>query len=58
MKGAEVVKGDFFDKNTIESAVSGAHGCFLVTDYFKSFNKDEEIRQVGLKTFLMSYVYN
>ena len=32
--GAEVVKGDLEDRPTIDAAVAGAYGVFLVTDYF------------------------
>ena len=32
--GAELVKGDLEDRSTIDEAVKGAYGVFLVTDYF------------------------
>ena len=35
--GAEVVKGDLDDRSTIDAAVAGAYGVFLVTDYFDHY---------------------
>ena len=32
--GAELFKGDLDDRSTIDAAVAGAYGVFLVTDYF------------------------
>eukprot|EP00731_Ephydatia_muelleri_P019624 Em0012g449a len=32
--GAELVKGDLEDRSTIDEAVKGTYGVFLVTDYF------------------------
>ena len=51
--GAEIVKGDLGDRSSIEAAVAGAYGVFLVTDYFSLLHRlhsdklaqEEEIAQ-------------
>jgi len=40
--GADVVKGDLNDAATIETAVQGAYGVFLVTDYWGLFSQNQE----------------
>ncbi|KAL3848411.1 hypothetical protein ACJMK2_019269 [Sinanodonta woodiana] len=41
----EVVKGDTDDKEGLKKILSGAYGCFLVTNYFDHFDKNREIQQ-------------
>ena len=51
--GAELFKGDLEDRSTIDAAVAGAYGVFLVTDYWGLLNRlknadlaqEEEIAQ-------------
>ncbi|XP_078542758.1 nmrA-like family domain-containing protein 1 [Lissotriton helveticus] len=43
--GATVVKGDLDNQKSIEEAMNGAHGTFLVTNFFDSFSKEKEVQQ-------------
>ncbi|XP_011889769.1 PREDICTED: putative nmrA-like family domain-containing protein ENSP00000305954 [Cercocebus atys] len=43
--GAEVVKGDLNDKASVDSALKGAYGAFLVTNFWDALNKDKEVFQ-------------
>uniref|UniRef100_A0A8D2BDF8 NmrA-like family domain-containing protein 1 n=1 Tax=Sciurus vulgaris TaxID=55149 RepID=A0A8D2BDF8_SCIVU len=45
--GAEVVKGDLNDKASVEAALKGAYGAFVVTNFWEHFSKDKEVCQVG-----------
>lgn len=53
--GAEVVKGDLNDKASVDSALKGAYGAFLVTNFWDALNKDKEVFQVETKFFLFSF---
>ena len=44
--GAEVVKGNMDDAASIEAAVSGAYGAFLVTNYMGSFSFVSRIQRL------------
>lgn len=44
-KGCEVVKCDMDDKASVEEAVKGSYGVFLVTNYWEHFSKEKEIDQ-------------
>ena len=44
-KGCEVVKCDLDDKESVEKAIHGSYGVFLVTDYWEHFSKEKEIDQ-------------
>ncbi|KAM3916758.1 nmrA-like family domain-containing protein 1 isoform 2-T2 [Leptodactylus fuscus] len=43
--GAEVVYGDLDEKKSLEAALAGAYGAFVVTNYWEHFNKEKEITQ-------------
>uniref|UniRef100_A0AAA9SWI5 NmrA-like family domain-containing protein 1 n=2 Tax=Bos TaxID=9903 RepID=A0AAA9SWI5_BOVIN len=43
--GAEVVKGDLNDKASVEAALKGAYGAFLVTNSWDHFSKEKEVCQ-------------
>ncbi|KAJ1194815.1 hypothetical protein NDU88_004101 [Pleurodeles waltl] len=43
--GASVVKGDLDNQKSVEEAMHGAHGVFLVTNFFDSFSKEKEVQQ-------------
>ncbi|XP_063285088.1 nmrA-like family domain-containing protein 1 [Pelobates fuscus] len=43
--GAEVVAADLDDKKSLEAALSGAYGAFVVTNFWEHFSKDKEIAQ-------------
>ncbi|VTJ67111.1 nmrA-like family domain-containing protein 1 [Marmota monax] len=43
--GAEVVKGDLNDKASVEAALKGAYGAFVVTNFWEHFSKDKEVCQ-------------
>lgn len=43
--GAEVVKGDLNDKASVEAALKGAYGAFLVTNTWDHFSKEKEVCQ-------------
>ncbi|KAK2090838.1 hypothetical protein P7K49_030122 [Saguinus oedipus] len=45
--GAEVVKGDLDDKASVDDALKGAYGAFLVTNFWETLNKDKEVQQVS-----------
>ncbi|KAF7243098.1 NmrA-like family domain-containing protein 1 [Varanus komodoensis] len=44
-RGAEVVKADLDDPQSLELALRAAHSVFLVTDFWDHLNKDQEILQ-------------
>lgn len=44
-KGCEVVRCDMDDKASVEEAVGGSYGVFLVTNYWEHFSKEKEIEQ-------------
>ena len=44
-KGCEVVRCDMDDSVSVEEAVKGSYGVFLVTNYWEHFSKDKEIDQ-------------
>ena len=44
-KGCEVVKCDMDDRASVEKAVKGSYGVFLVTNYFEHSSKEKEIDQ-------------
>ncbi|XP_073414746.1 nmrA-like family domain-containing protein 1 [Dendrobates tinctorius] len=43
--GAEVVSADLDDEKSLEAALSGAYGAFLVTNFWEHFSKEKEITQ-------------
>ena len=43
--GAELAKGDLDDATSIDQALKGAYGVFLVTNYFEYLDKEREIKQ-------------
>lgn len=43
--GATVIKGDLDNQKSVEEAMNGAHGTFLVTNFFDSFSKEKEVQQ-------------
>ncbi|XP_077305717.1 nmrA-like family domain-containing protein 1 [Lithobates pipiens] len=43
--GAEVVAADLDDEKSIEAALKGAYGAFVVTNFWEHFSKDKEIAQ-------------
>uniref|UniRef100_A0A8B9WCN6 NmrA-like family domain-containing protein 1 n=1 Tax=Bos mutus grunniens TaxID=30521 RepID=A0A8B9WCN6_BOSMU len=45
--GAEVVKGDLNDKASVEAALKGAYGAFLVTNTWDHFSKEKEVCQAS-----------
>lgn len=44
-KGCEVVRCDMDYKASVEEAVGGSYGVFLVTNYWEHFSKEKEIEQ-------------
>ncbi|NXE12521.1 NMRL1 protein, partial [Lophotis ruficrista] len=44
-KGAEVVKADQDDEPSLEQALAGAYGAFLVTNFWEHCSKEKEIAQ-------------
>ncbi|NXI61984.1 NMRL1 protein, partial [Anseranas semipalmata] len=44
-RGAEVVKADQDDERTLELALAGAYGAFVVTDFWEHCSKEKEIVQ-------------
>ncbi|PKK19179.1 NmrA-like family domain containing 1 [Columba livia] len=44
-RGAEVVKADQDDEPSLELALSGAYGAFVVTDFWEHCSKEKEIAQ-------------
>lgn len=67
-KGCEVVKCDMDDKASVEEAVRGSYGVFLVTNYWEHFSVQKEIEQgkrvidiseaVGVKHLIYSGLEN
>jgi uncharacterized protein YbjT (DUF2867 family) len=45
--GAEVVAGDADDPASLERAFAGAHGAFLVTNFWEHFSPDRELKQAA-----------
>ena len=45
--GAEVVAGDADDQGSLERAFAGAHGAFLVTNFWEHFSPERELAQAG-----------
>ncbi|KAM9304759.1 nmrA-like family domain-containing protein 1 [Gastrophryne carolinensis] len=43
--GAEVVAADLDDEKSLEAALSGAYGAFVVTNYWEHFSQEKEITQ-------------
>ncbi|KAI4548225.1 hypothetical protein MG293_000555 [Ovis ammon polii] len=43
--GAKVVEGDLNDKASVEAALKGAYGAFLVTNFWDHFSKEKEVCQ-------------
>ncbi|KAM4024993.1 nmrA-like family domain-containing protein 1 [Anomaloglossus baeobatrachus] len=43
--GAEVVSADLDDEKSLEAALSGAYGAFLVTNFWEHFSKEKEVTQ-------------
>ncbi|XP_077305715.1 nmrA-like family domain-containing protein 1 [Lithobates pipiens] len=43
--GAEVVAADLDDEKSIEAALKGAYGAFVVTNFLEHFSKDKEFAQ-------------
>ncbi|KAM4698086.1 nmrA-like family domain-containing protein 1 [Rhinophrynus dorsalis] len=43
--GAEVVSADLDNEKTLESALRGAYGAFVVTNFWEHFSKDKEVTQ-------------
>ncbi|KAM4024982.1 nmrA-like family domain-containing protein 1 isoform 1-T1 [Anomaloglossus baeobatrachus] len=43
--GAEVVSADLDDEKSLEAALSGAYGAFLVTNFLEHFSKEKEVTQ-------------
>ena len=44
-KGVEMMKADLDDPSSVEAAVKGSYGVFLVTNYWEYMDKEREIRQ-------------
>lgn len=47
-RGAEVVKADQDDEPSLELALAGAYGAFVVTDFWEHCSKEKEIAQVPM----------
>ncbi|KAM4632263.1 nmrA-like family domain-containing protein 1 [Discoglossus pictus] len=43
--GADVVAANMDDVKSVEAALSGAYGAFVVTNFWEHFSKDKEIKQ-------------
>ncbi|KAM4698087.1 nmrA-like family domain-containing protein 1 [Rhinophrynus dorsalis] len=43
--GAEVVSADLDNEKTLESALCGAYGAFVLTNFWEHFSKDKEVTQ-------------
>ncbi|KAM3916760.1 nmrA-like family domain-containing protein 1 [Leptodactylus fuscus] len=43
--GAEVVAADMDNEKSLEAALSGAYGAFVVTNFFDHFSKEKEVKQ-------------
>lgn len=67
-KGVQVVKADLDDQVSVEAALKGCYGLFLVTNYWEHMSKDKEIFQgklvadaaklAGIKHFVFSGLEN
>ena len=44
--GCEMVTGDMNDKDSLLEATRGAHGVFIITDFYVTCKQEDEIRQV------------
>ena len=44
--GCEMVAGDMNDMDSLLEATRGAHGVFIVTDFYVTCKQEDEIRQV------------
>lgn len=47
-RGAEVMKADQDDEPSLELALTGAYGAFVVTNFWEHCSKDKEIAQVPM----------
>nr|XP_020024839.1 nmrA-like family domain-containing protein 1 [Castor canadensis] len=66
--GAEVVRCDLNDKASVEAALKGVHGAFLVTNFWDDFSKEKEVcqgkvvadvsKRLGLKHVVFSGLEN
>ncbi|XP_053421834.1 nmrA-like family domain-containing protein 1 isoform X1 [Nycticebus coucang] len=66
--GAEVVKGDLNDETSVEAALKGAYGAFVVTNFWDHFSKEKEVcqgkmvaqvaKRLGLKHVVFSGLEN
>jgi len=45
--GAEVVEADLDDAESLRRAFAGAHGAFLVTNFWEHFSPEKEVAQAG-----------
>src|SRR4029079_9492406 len=45
--GAEVVAGDADDPASLERAFAGAHGAFLVTNFWEHLSTEREVKQAA-----------
>ncbi|HET9263057.1 MAG TPA: NmrA family NAD(P)-binding protein, partial [Vicinamibacterales bacterium] len=45
--GVEVVPGDADNPASLERAFAGAHGAFLVTNFWEHFSPDRELKQAA-----------
>nr|XP_005601920.1 nmrA-like family domain-containing protein 1 [Equus caballus]XP_008530578.1 PREDICTED: putative nmrA-like family domain-containing protein ENSP00000305954 [Equus przewalskii] len=43
--GIEVIKGDLDDEASVEAALKGTYGAFLVTNFWEHFSKEKEVCQ-------------
>ncbi|MFF8727150.1 NmrA/HSCARG family protein [Streptomyces sp. NPDC015171] len=46
--GAEVVQADFHDEPTVHAAFEGAHGAFLVTNFWAHGSAEKETEEIGV----------
>lgn len=51
--GAEVVRCDLDDAASVDEALKGAHGAFVVTNFWDHLSKEKEVCQVGAEAFLL-----
>lgn len=49
-RGAELVKADQDDEASLERALAGAYGAFIVTNFWEHCSKEKEIEQVPVLT--------
>lgn len=52
--GAEVVRCDLDDPASVEEALKGVYGAFVVTNFWDHHSKEKEACQVGAEIFLLS----